>query len=121
MITGVFYELPTGEIVKTTGWNGVTGEISFYNEIRHDTILESKTRDWILRDDLKDFPNAKDPRLPYVFDLFWDIKYTSEITALFEGDSWWLEHDVDDIVEKLKENGLSHLIPENYGVKNDFA
>lgn len=33
---------------------------------------------WALTE-LRDFPNAKDPRLPYVFDLFWDLKYTSDL------------------------------------------
>jgi hypothetical protein len=34
---------------------------------------------WKHRRDLTDFPNAKDPLLPYVFDLFWDIKHLSEL------------------------------------------
>jgi len=56
----------------------------------------------------------KNPRLPYVFDLFWDIKYTSEIIALFNGELWWLDNDILEIVEKLKENSLAFLIPEKY-------
>ena len=117
MITiGVFYEMSDGSIVKTTGWDGRVEEIiSFYREGQdNETILKSETKDWKRRLDLKDFPNAKDPRLPYVFDLFWDLKYTSEIIELFNGELWWLENDILEIAEKLKEHGLAFLIPEKY-------
>jgi len=117
-IIGVFYELPDGSIVKTTGWDGRHPErelVSFYREGGDgESILKSKTEGWKQRPDLKDFPNAKNPRLPYVFDLFWDIKYTSEIIALFNGELWWLDNDILEIVEKLKENSLAFLIPEKY-------
>ena len=116
IIIGVFYELSDGSIVKTIGWDGRVEEIiSFYHEGQPvETILKSETKDWKHRPDLKDFPNAKDPRLPYVFDLFWDLKYTSEIIELFNGELWWLENDILEIAEKLKEHGLAFLIPEKY-------
>lgn len=33
---------------------------------------------YTIRKDIRDFPDASDPRLPYTFDLYWDIKLLSE-------------------------------------------
>jgi len=57
-------------------------------------------QEWVLTE-FRDFPNAKDPRLPYVFDLFWDLKYTSELKREL------LKPDCDqEIKDKARELGL---------------
>jgi hypothetical protein len=39
----------------------------------------AKAAKWQIRHDVQDFPNAKNPRLPYAFDLLWDLKYYSQL------------------------------------------
>jgi len=97
---GIHYELPDGRIAYTYGWQGSKNIILYYfddeNGGREVTIEEFQT--WKPRQDLRDFPNAKDPRLPYVFDLFWDIKYLSQLKEEVCGHKY-----EDEIREKMKE------------------
>lgn len=89
---GIFYELPCGRIAKTYGFNKPKQQISYYfddNNGSH-TVSVELFQSWKPRPDLTDFPNARDPKLPYEFDLYWDIKYLSELQqAIF--------HNHDDL------------------------
>jgi len=78
---GIFYELSDGRIAKTYGFSDKGNTISYYfdKEQGSHSISNNKFQSWKPRLDLKDFPNASDPRLPYIFDLYYDIKYTSEL------------------------------------------
>lgn len=80
---GAFYRTADGQVVRTCGWNGRTREVLYYAE--GDSVTAFRTvaeadlqRDWA-RLDIGDFPNAKDPVLPYRFDLFWGLKTQSEL------------------------------------------
>ena len=96
---GSYYETDTGEIVYVFGVR--EGKVMYRYEDDTDTpevTLDDVNERWKLTD-LRDFPNARDPRLPYVFDLFWDIKYLSE-----------LKHELakEDCEETLWEKAIEH-------------
>lgn len=90
VIIGVFYEKPDGEIIYTYGYyphpNIKDGyDISYYADHKTPQVCNKKEfQTYKLRSDLKDFPNAIDPRLPYIFDLYWDIKHTSELKKVLQ-------------------------------------
>lgn len=106
IVVGIFYELPDGRIVRTFRWDGRTKEVGYYFDDGEGgrTAPETEVEEtWKQRRDLADFPNARDPRLPYSFDLFFDIKYTSELQrALTEG-----HDDLDEIKKMMKERGIT--------------
>ena len=113
VVIGVFYERPDGVVVRVNGCRNVPSvagtvamRISYYTDdfpVKTGNVDEATFRTWKRRKDLNDFPNAKDPRLPYVFDLFWDIKYTSELKhALRHG-----HDDLDEIKEAMQTHGIS--------------
>jgi hypothetical protein len=68
------------------------------------SIFEGDMAEWKLRRDLTDFPNARDPRLPYVFDLYWDIKHKSELEHILRQGT---HADIDEIRLLVAEHGLS--------------
>ena len=84
---GIFYELPDGRIAYTYGYDGLKKTVSYYfdDDTAQDGVSFEKIATWTPRRDLKDFPNARDPRLPYVFDLYWDIKHLSELRREVSG------------------------------------
>lgn len=96
---GSYYETENGSIVYAYGV--CEGKVMYRYEDDTDTpevTLDDVNERWKLTD-LRDFPNARDPRLPYVFDLFWDIKYLSE-----------LKHELakEDSEETLWEKAIEH-------------
>lgn len=96
---GAYYATDTGEIVYAYGVRD--GTVMYRYEDDTDTpevTLDDVNERWKLTD-LRDFPNARDPRLPYVFDLFWDIKYLSE-----------LKHELakEDCEKALWEQAIEH-------------
>lgn len=79
IVVGAFYRRSPKplDVVRTTG--GGPGRIQGYDAkgkpfettpegMRHWTLLRAN-----------DFPHSPDPRLPYVFDLHWDVKYVSQL------------------------------------------
>ena len=73
-----FFKKPTGAIIKTYIFSD--GRVGYYDNDKccgDVSIEEYKT--WELLD-IADFPNARDPKLPYVFDLRWDLKYMSDLS-----------------------------------------
>jgi hypothetical protein len=80
IIVGIFYELSDGRIAYTVGFNGPSQTISYrFDGGDNLTASYAEVETWKQRTDLKDFPNAIDPRLPYSFDLFFDIKTMSQL------------------------------------------
>ena len=82
IIVGVFYELPNGKIIYVYLQSNKLGTTVFgYYEdgsnAQMATLEEAQL--WKERRDLKDFPNAINPRLPYDFDLHWNIKHMSDL------------------------------------------
>lgn len=105
IVIGAFYELPDGRIARTYGWGGKTEMVSFYfdNDKPRVPVHVSETVDWKIRRDLSDFPNARDPLLPYSFDLHWDIKHRSELLqVLGDGD----HDDIDEIRAMVREHKI---------------
>lgn len=99
VVVGAHYELPDGRIVRTFGYNGIKKTLSYYFDDGKGgrTVTLDVFNTWKIRRDLKDFPNARDPLLPYVFDLLWDIKYTSDLKQELH------DHpDKDDIIHYMK-------------------
>lgn len=85
---GGFYERPDGVIVKTCGFSdsGATVQAYEYHQPFEDIPI-SKTVGWKPRNDIKEFPGCdnKDKRLPYDFDLYFDIKSYGELVAMVQG------------------------------------
>lgn len=100
---GIYYETPEGKIAYTYGWGN--GEVSyrFDDDTGGKSVTEKDFQTWKPRSDLTDFPNARDPRLPYVFDLFWDIKYTSDLKQVLEEG----HKDLEQIKAKMIENNIT--------------
>lgn len=102
---GAHYELSDGRLVRTFSCNGRADPktVGYYfddGEGGREALL-SETATWKLRDDLHDFPNARDPILPYVFDLFWDIKYRSQLVRQVNG-----HDDEADIREQMAKHDI---------------
>ena len=89
-IGDAYYELPNGKIARAISWhggrNGDNPSVGYYfdDDKGGRVALEEEWSKWKRRLDLRDFPNARDPRLPYVFDLLWDIKYISDLKRALE-------------------------------------
>jgi len=103
---GIYYELPDGRIVYTYGFNDTEQTIGYYfdgysGHIKNRTASYSDWQTWVARDDLKDFPNAIDPRVPYVFDLHWDIKYLSQIKEALK---YGIDHSHEDFYGEVQKH-----------------
>lgn len=85
-VIGVLYETPDGRIARTFSWSGRTGMVGYYFDDGEGErkAPEAECLTWKRRSDLNDFPNARDPRLPYVFDLLWDIKHMSGLRRILK-------------------------------------
>lgn len=87
---GFFYRhRQSGQIVGTNGGGGVPMKIHFYTESRpgsprheESAPAEEFLAQYELLPGLTDFPDAWDPKLPYEFDLLYDIQFTSELVRL---------------------------------------
>ena len=81
---GCFYESPDGRILRTTGWSGATRLVhyNFDDGQGTRTAQAAEYQAWKRREDLADFPNARDPRLPYDFDLLWGVNRRSQLVEL---------------------------------------
>ena len=101
---GIHYELPDGRIAYTYGWSGTEGTISYYFDDNKGgrTVTQDEFNTWKPRRDLKDFPDARDPRLPYVFDLFWDIKCVSQLKRELS----WGHEDEKEIRKRMREHNI---------------
>ena len=105
LVMGSFYELPDGSVVELTQVNQT--EVRYYCADR--AVLLTKPREetetWKLRGDLHDFPNPMDPRLPYEFDLWWDIKHWSDLRRFLESEL--LARDITTFIEVIKVHELN--------------
>jgi hypothetical protein len=79
IIIGAYYETLDNKIVYTYG-SGPDGiKYRFDDDSGGHLISKEDFFKWKIRNDLRDFPNARDPRVPYIFDLNYDLKYTSDV------------------------------------------
>lgn len=82
-IIGTFYQTPEGKIIYT--YMGTQQGIGAYEDGgKPRTYSYVEMAKMKLLDKIRDFPHAKDPRLPYVYDLNWDIKRVSELRRAIE-------------------------------------
>lgn len=87
---GFFYRhRQSGQVVGTNGGGGVPPTIDFYTESRPGSPRQSASApvdeflaQYEFLPELTDFPDAWDPKLPYEFDLYYDIQFTSELVRL---------------------------------------
>ena len=106
LVIGAFYEAPDGRIALTCGWSGESREMryAFDDDTGVHSLPEAEFQAWTRRADLQDFPNARDPRLPYEFDLAWDVKTHSGLVQLLKdvgrGEQW------DEIQEAMERNAI---------------
>jgi len=119
IVVGAYYELPDGKVAYIYGYHGLKRAVSYYFDDDHggrSTSFE-KVKSWKRRDELKDFPNARDPKLPYVFDLLWDIKHESELKELIsEHSEDWLEYE--GVIEEIRKNKLTNKFLSNKNIDN---
>lgn len=107
---GEFCQAPDGRVARIFAWNGPTGRVSYRFDDDggdHEVSLSELRSSWKPRPDLQDFPGARDPRVPYAFDLLYDIKTRSDLVrALAEGgdDEAWIR-------ESMAAHGI-HLSPD---------
>lgn len=104
IVVGVFYETPEHKIAKTYGYNAKDRKVMYYFDDGKGThvVGVDEFSKWRHRQDLEDFPNARDPLLPYVFDLLWDIKHQSQLkTALLNN-----HKDIGLIKEQMDKTGI---------------
>jgi hypothetical protein len=90
-VVGILYELPDGRIANTYGFSKnwlqedgtrSTAILYYFDDGRGGRrATNEEFQTWKPRRDLYDFPNARDPKLPYEFDLLWDFKYASQLVA----------------------------------------
>jgi hypothetical protein len=119
IVVGAYYKLPNNSISYIYGCHGLKREISYYFDDDEGGKKASfeKVKSWKIRKDLKDFPDAKDPKLPYVFDLFWDIKHESELKKLIaEHSENWLKHE--GVIEEIYKEGLANKFFSNKIIDN---
>jgi hypothetical protein len=75
---GTYYENQKGEIAYSYMWNKQHLTLR-YEDDTVVNVTENEIGEWKERRDLQDYPNSKDPVLPYVFDLFFDLKRMSDL------------------------------------------
>lgn len=97
---GIYYETPDGRIAYAYGVRDGYIRYMFDDDNDEPPVSLEEFDTWKPRQDLKDFPNARDPRVSYVYDLLWDIKHKSQL-------DWALQHhpDRDEIKLLVEEHG----------------
>lgn len=102
-VVGIYYQDPKGIIWYYYG-STKTHIIVYNSQDKHKKITKKQFQKWKPREDLVDFADTKNPRLPYIFDLFFDIKRTNEFLAYFNAhDSTDFREDVHGFLEDLSE------------------
>lgn len=104
IVIGLYCEAPDGQIARTFGWGGASGMISYYfdDDRGGRTVHVDEFRaSWRMRPDLADFPEARDPILPYTFDLFWDAKRRSDLVTLLADGT-----EEDEVRKAMEDHGI---------------
>ena len=86
IVVGAFYQRSSKplDVVRTTG-AGPGGIHGYDAKGRTFNTTAEGMRHWTLLR-ANDFPHSPDPRLPYVYDLHWDVKYVSQLQHIEVGD-----------------------------------
>lgn len=105
VVIGAFYQRSTNplDVVYTVG--GGPGYIHGYNaKMKSFNTTPEEVLKWTQLA-VNDFPHSPDPRLPYVYDLNWDIKYLSQLRR----------------VEPSEKPAIEALLVRDFGVAKPFA
>lgn len=104
---GAYYSTPFGVVntyswdgrEKTIGWLKIRKAKGFCNFYEFGSTKEEDAKDWV-KLNVEDFPESVDKRLPYVFDLIFDIKRMSQLRRAFRNE------DRRELLELMKETGV---------------
>lgn len=101
IVIGIYYETPNGKIAKTYSCSNKSKTVGYYfdEDSGYGHVDFESFKHWKPRRDLNDFPNARDPRVPYIFDLYWDIKHLSELKKAARD-----HEDSEEIKQTIKEH-----------------
>lgn len=109
---GGYYAMPDGNIAYV--YENGKGKFSYSTcngkeIIGHDDRPWSEFVGWSEKLDLKDFPNQFDPRLPYEFDLDYDLKRVSQLKwhLTHPNDSEYSNVDLADMREMAKAHNIN--------------
>jgi len=94
---GTYYEDPNGNIAYSYIWNKQQLTLR-YEDDTVVNVTENELGEWKERIDLQDYPNSKDPVLPYVFDLLFDLKRMSDLKDYIN------RYGKDDDLEEIMKN-----------------
>ena len=97
-----YYETNENKIAYLYGFNETNILYKLNNDNKGYSIEKKDFSSWKYREDLRDYPDAVDPRLPYVFDLNYDIKYTSDLLRELKNNG----QDQKDLIELIKETKI---------------
>jgi len=116
VIIGGFYRMTDGRIICTYG--GGSDFVRWYTNGPRESGQSTRDEmdEWEYLEGMQDFPDAEDPRLPYDFDLWWDVHTLSQF--LSEGsDAPGI--DDPDVQEICRAYGIDLRKPETIRAYND--
>ena len=100
IIVGIYYELPDKSICTISGADCVRRKVTYHLENSGSLSATFKeVSKWKPRRDLQDWPNAEDPIVPYIFDLYWDIKRISDLRRVLKEGHTDINH-IRDLIHK---------------------
>ena len=80
LTVGIYYQTPDGKIAYTYGFDDKKKIVQYrLSDGKGRTASYDEVKKWKPRLDLKDFPDSRDPVLPFIFDLNWDLKTMSDL------------------------------------------
>ena len=104
VVIGAFYQRSENPLDVVFTVSGGRGVIHGYNvKMEAFSTTPEQVLAWTQLA-VNDFPNSSDPRLPYAYDLHWDIKHVSQLRHL----------DSDERAE------VETLLVQDFGVKSPF-
>ena len=102
IVIGGYYETNENKIAYLYGFSETNILYKLNNDNKGYSIDKKDFSSWKYREDLRDYPDAVDPKLPYVFDLNYDIKYTSDLLRELKNNG----QDQKDLIELIKETKI---------------
>jgi hypothetical protein len=104
VLIGVFHRRQDGSIALVGGWDARERSVAYAldDDAGVRIATEAEYEAWTAREDLADFPDARDPALPYVFDLNFDLKHRSALVRLLKD----AEAPADEIRAMMKDHGI---------------
>lgn len=103
VVIGAYYKTDKGVAYV---YGGGSGEIQYrYDDDKPSLNCTYNDASTWERLNIRDFPNARDPRLPYDFDLHFDIKYMSQLKMELAGQLGWCD-DREFLQELIDHHGI---------------